>query len=79
MTLSDAASPGVQLIEGIAEAKRIPASPIPLRTAAVPGTGRSLIAKLFEVRVMRLYVYSDQSDQLFRSNPTVYRSEATMV
>ena len=24
-------------------------------------------------------VYSDQSDQLFRSNPTVYRSEATMV
>jgi hypothetical protein len=26
-----------------------------------------------------LLVYSDQSDQLFRSNPTVYRSEATMV
>jgi len=26
-----------------------------------------------------LIVYSDQSDQLFRSNPTVYRSEATMV
>jgi len=27
----------------------------------------------------KILVYSDQSDQLFRSNPIVYRSEATMV
>jgi hypothetical protein len=69
--------PNIQF--GLFAKRRHPAKPGMHPQSYVRKEGRIRAILSLKKSVHRLYVYSDQSDQLFRSNPTVYRSEATMV